>query len=257
MAFGRSGKTATLSLGLAAALLSRPAPARADFQDCLANLQSQAAAQGISAQTFRAATAGISYDEKVLELSQAQPEFKTPIWDYMAALVDEERVDDGKAAMREHAQALVNAESRYGVDRYTIAAVWGVESNFGKNLGKMPLVQSFATLICANHRRRDFFKGELMATLKIIERGDIDPSRLNGSWAGAFGQTQFMPTTYQRLAVDGDGDGRRDLVDSVPDAVASTANFLRVAKWSNGQPWGYEVRVPKGFNAGAAGRRSG
>jgi lytic murein transglycosylase len=256
MAFGRSGKTATLSLGLAAALLSRPAPARADFQDCLANLQSQAAAQGISAQTFRAATAGISYDEKVLELSQAQPEFKTPIWDYMAALVDEERVDDGKAAMREHAQALVNAESRYGVDRYTIAAVWGVESNFGKNLGKMPLVQSFATLICANHRRRDFFKGELMATLKIIERGDIDPSRLNGSWAGAFGQTQFMPTTYQRLAVDGDGDGRRDLVDSVPDAVASTANFLRVAKWSNGQPWGYEVRVPKGFNAGAAGRKN-
>ena len=95
-----------------------------------------------------------------------------------------------------------------------------------------------------------------MATLKIIERGDIDPSRLTGSWAGAFGQTQFMPTTYQRLAVDGDGDGRRDLVDSVPDAVASTANFLRVAKWSNGQPWGYEVRVPKGFNAGAAGRKN-
>jgi lytic murein transglycosylase len=230
--------------------------ARADFQDCLAGLQAQAAAQGISAQTFRAATNGIQYDPKVLELAQAQPEFKTPIWDYMAALVDEERVEDGKAAMRQHAQALANAESRYGVDRHTIAAVWGVESNFGKNLGKMPLVQSFATLICANHRRKDFFKGELMATLKIIERGDIDPSRLNGSWAGAFGQTQFMPTTYQRLAVDGDGDGRRDLVDSVPDAVASTANFLRVAKWQNGQPWGYEVRLPRGFNAGAAGRKN-
>ncbi|KQP73740.1 lytic transglycosylase [Methylobacterium sp. Leaf113] len=256
MAFGRPGKTATLSLGMAAALLSISAPARADFQGCLANLQAQAAAQGISAQTFRAATAGIAHDEKVLELSQAQPEFKTPIWDYMAALVDEERVDDGKAAMRQHAQALANAEARYGVDRHTIAAVWGVESNFGKNLGKMPLVQSFATLICANHRRKDFFKGELMATLKIIERGDIDPSRLNGSWAGAFGQTQFMPTTYQRLAVDGDGDGRRDLVDSVPDAVASTANFLRVAKWNNGQPWGYEVKVPRGFNAGAAGRKN-
>ncbi|MCJ2035106.1 lytic murein transglycosylase [Methylobacterium sp. J-068] len=256
MAFGRSDKTARLTLGLAAALLSTTASARADFQDCLANLQSQAAAQGISAQTFRAATAGIAHDDKVIELSQAQPEFKTPIWDYMAALVDEERVDDGKAAMRQHAQALANAEARFGVDRYTVAAVWGVESNFGKNLGKMPLVQSFATLICANHRRKDFFKGELMATLKIIERGDIDPSRLNGSWAGAFGQTQFMPTTYQRLAVDGDGDGRRDLVDSVPDAVASTANFLRVAKWNNGQPWGYEVRVPRGFNAGAAGRKN-
>ena len=256
MASGRSGKTATFSLGAVAALLTLTGPARADFQDCLAGLQAQAAAQGISAQTFRAATAGITYDPKVIELSQAQPEFKTPIWDYMAALVDEERVDDGKAAMRQHAQALANAEARYGVDRHTIAAVWGVESNFGKNLGKMPLVQSFTTLICANHRRKDFFKGELMATLKIIERGDIDPSRLTGSWAGAFGQTQFMPTTYQRLAVDGDGDGRRDLVDSVPDAVASTANFLRVAKWSNGQPWGYEVKVPRGFNAGAAGRKN-
>ena len=256
MASGRSGTTATFSLGAVAALLTLTGPARADFQDCLAGLQAQAAAQGISAQTFRAATAGIAYDPKVIELSQAQPEFKTPIWDYMAALVDEERVDDGKAAMRQHAQALASAEARYGVDRHTIAAVWGVESNFGKNLGKMPLVQSFTTLICANHRRKDFFKGELMATLKIIERGDIDPSRLTGSWAGAFGQTQFMPTTYQRLAVDGDGDGRRDLVDSVPDAVASTANFLRVAKWNNGQPWGYEVRVPRGFNAGAAGRKN-
>ncbi|GJE15905.1 lytic murein transglycosylase [Methylobacterium marchantiae] len=248
----RAKLTALLCLAGAAAA----GPAQADFRSCLASLQAEAAAQGVSAQTFRAATNGIVFDDKVIELSQAQPEFKTPIWDYMAALVDEERVDDGKAAMKQHAQALANAEARYGVDRYTIAAVWGVESNFGKNLGKMPLVQSFATLICSNHRRAAFFKGELMATLKIIERGDIDPSRLMGSWAGAFGQTQFMPTTYQRLAVDGDGDGRRDLVDSVPDAVASTANFLRVAKWANGQPWGYEVRVPKGFNAGAAGRKN-
>ncbi|WP_246733066.1 lytic murein transglycosylase [Methylobacterium sp. BTF04] len=230
--------------------------ARADFQGCLSGLQSQAAAQGVSAQTFRAATSGISYDDKVIELSQAQPEFKTPIWDYMAALVDDERVDDGKAAMKQHGQALANAEARYGVDRYTIAAVWGVESNFGKNLGKMGLVQSLATLACSGNRRRDFFRGELMATLKIIERGDIAPERLTGSWAGAFGQTQFMPTTYQRLAVDGDGDGRRDVVDSVPDAVASTANFLHVAKWSNGQSWGYEVRLPRGFNAGAAGRKN-
>nr|USU30391.1 lytic murein transglycosylase [Methylobacterium sp. OTU13CASTA1] len=247
---------ATLTALLCLAGATAAPEARADFQDCLAGLQAQAAAQGISAQTFRAATNGIAHDPKVLELAGAQPEFKTPIWDYMAALVDDERVDDGKAAMKQHAQALANAESRYSVDRYTIAAVWGVESNFGKNLGKMPLVQSFATLICANHRRKDFFKGELMATLKIIERGDIDPSRLNGSWAGAFGQTQFMPTTYQRLAVDGDGDGRRDLVDSVPDAVASTANFLRVAKWHNGQPWGYEVRLPRGFNASGAGRKN-
>lgn len=248
----RAKTTALLCLaGLATA-----APARADFESCLAGLQSQAAAQGISAQAFRRATEGIAFDDKVIELSQAQPEFKTPIWDYMAALVDEERVDDGKAAMRQHGQALASAEARYGVDRHTIAAVWGVESNFGKNLGKMPLVQSLATLACSGNRRRDFFRGELMATLKIIERGEIEPARLTGSWAGAFGQTQFMPTTYQRLAVDLDGDGRRDVVDSVPDAVGSTANFLRAAKWSNGQGWGYEVRLPKGFNAGSAGRKN-
>jgi lytic murein transglycosylase len=248
------GQTTAVALALLAGLAT--VPARADFDSCLAGLRSQAVASGISPRAFAAATAGIAYDDKVIELSQAQPEFKMPIWDYMAALVDDERVEDGRAAMRQHADALARAEARYGVDRYTIAAVWGVESNFGKNLGKMPLVQSLATLACSGNRRRDFFRGELMATLKIIDRGDIAPERLTGSWAGAFGQTQFMPTTYQRLAVDGDGDGRRDVVDSVADAVASTANFLHVAKWQNGQPWGYEVRLPSGFNVSAAGRKN-
>ncbi|MET0367168.1 MAG: lytic murein transglycosylase [Methylobacterium sp.] len=249
-----NGQGLAVALSLLAGLSA--APARADFDGCLAGLRAQASAAGISGRAFEAATAGIAYDDKVIELSQAQPEFKTPIWDYMAALVDDERVEDGRAAMRQHADALARAEARYGVDRYTIAAVWGVESNFGKNLGKMPLVQSLATLACSGNRRRDFFRGELMATLKIIDRGDIAPERLTGSWAGAFGQTQFMPTTYQRLAVDGDGDGRRGVGDSVADAVASTANFLRVAKWQNGQPWGYEVRLPSGFNVSAAGRKN-
>lgn len=165
-------------LGLAGMIAA--GPARADFQGCLSGIQAQAASQGVSAQTFRSATAGIAYDDKVIELSQAQPEFKTPIWDYMAALVDDERVEDGRAAMRQHAAALAQAEARYGVDRHTIAAVWGVESNFGKNLGKMPLVQSLATLACSGNRRRDFFRGELIATLKIIERGDIEASRQIG-----------------------------------------------------------------------------
>ncbi|MCJ2011820.1 lytic murein transglycosylase [Methylobacterium sp. J-076] len=243
-----------LALGLLTGLASLPA--RADFDGCLAGIRAQAAVAGVSGRAFEAATSGITYDDKVIELSQAQPEFKTPIWDYMAALVDDERVEDGRAAMRQHGDALARAEARYGVDRYTIAAVWGVESNFGKNLGKTPLVQSLATLACSGNRRRDFFRGELIATLKIIDRGDIAPERLTGSWAGAFGQTQFMPTTYQRLAVDGDGDGRRDVVDSVADAVASTANFLHVAKWQHGQVWGYEVRLPAGFNTSAAGRRN-
>ena len=247
-------QTVVLSLGVYACLAGLPA--RADFEGCLDGIRAQAAAAGVSAQAFRAATAGIGYDDKVIELSQAQPEFKTPIWDYMAALVDDERVEDGRAAMRQHAAALAQAEARYGVDRYTIAAVWGVESNFGKNLGKMSLVQSLATLACSGNRRRDFFRGELIATLKIIERGDIAPDRLTGSWAGAFGQTQFMPTTYQRLAVDLDGDGRRDVVDSVADAVGSTANFLHVAKWQSGQVWGYEVTLPASFSVASAGRKN-
>ncbi|MFC6792467.1 lytic murein transglycosylase [Methylobacterium komagatae] len=249
-----NGTGLALALSLLASVSATPA--LADFDGCLSGIRAQAAAAGVSGRAFEAATSGISYDDKVIELSQAQPEFKTPIWDYMAALVDDERVEDGRAAMRQHADALARAEARFGVDRYTIAAVWGVESNFGKNLGKMPLVQSLATLACSGNRRRDFFRGELIATLKIIDRGDIAPERLTGSWAGAFGQTQFMPTTYQRLAVDGDGDGRRDVVDSVADAVASTANFLHVAKWHNGQPWGYEVRLPSGFNTAAAGRKN-
>jgi len=169
--------------------------------------------------------------------------------------VDEERVADGRAAMRQHGQALAAAESRFGVDRHIIAGVWGVESNFGKDLGGRPLVQSLTTLACYGSRRRDYFRGELFATLKIIQNGDIEPSHLKGSWAGAFGHTQFMPSTFQRLAVDLDGDGRRNIVDSVPDAVGSTANFLRKAGWTSGQPWGFEVRIPDGYG-GPSGRKN-
>jgi lytic murein transglycosylase len=137
-----------------------------------------------------------------------------------------------------------------------IAGVWGVESNFGKDIGGRPLVQSLSTIACYGPRRRDYFKGELMATLKIVQNGDIDASRLQGSWAGAFGHTQFMPSTFQRLAVDGDGDGRRDIMDSVPDALASTANFLKRAGWNDALPWGYEVRLPAGFRSSLLGRKS-
>jgi lytic murein transglycosylase len=242
---------ATLSFALLAA-----APAMADFRGCLGDLRAQAAAKGVSGQTYDAVTSGLEPDMKIFELMDNQPEFKTPIWDYVAALVDEERVVDGRAAMRQHGGALAGAESRYGVDRHIIVGVWGVESNFGKDIGGRSLIQSLATLSCIPNRRQGYFRGELMAALKIVEAGEIDASRLKGSWAGAFGHTQFMPSTYQRLAVDGDGDGRRDVVDSVPDAVASTANFLRKAGWSSGVPWGYEVRLPQNFAAGAAGRKN-
>jgi lytic murein transglycosylase len=232
-------------------------PAAAQFDSsCLSGLRSLAEAAGISGATFDNAMRSLAPDKSVLEAMDSQPEFKTPIWDYMAALVDDERVADGRAAMRQWGSALAAAESRYKVDRHTIAAVWGVESNFGKDIGGRPLVQSLATIACYGSRRRDYFRGELFATLKIIQNGDIDARRLTGSWAGAFGHTQFMPSTFHRLAVDLDGDGRRDVVGSVPDALGSTANFLHKAGWSPERPWGYEVRLPAGFNAALAGRKN-
>ena len=245
-----------VALIFAGLLATAPAFAQADFRSCLSGLKAQAASRGVSAEAFEAAVRGIQPDMKILELMDSQPEFKTEIWDYLSALVDDQRVVDGKAALRQWGPALAQAEARYGVDRHVIAGVWGVESDFGKNFGDRPLVQSLATLSCYAPRRQAYFTGELMATLKIVQDGDIDPSLLKGSWAGAFGHTQFMPSTFQRLAVDGDGDGRRDVVSSVPDAVASTANFLRKAGWSDGLPWGYEVRLPAGFNPGLAGRRA-
>jgi lytic murein transglycosylase len=232
-----------------------PAQAQSEAA-CLSNLRGQAAGRGISAAVFDSATRGFTPDLKILELQNNQPEFKTPIWDYLGALVDEERVQDGRTAMRQWGQALAQAEARHGVDRHVIAGVWGVESNFGKDIGGRPLVQSLATLSCYGSRRREYFAGELMATLKIIQNGDIRPDALRGSWAGAFGHTQFMPSTFQSLAVDGDGDGRRDIVESVPDAVASTANFLRKAGWQSNLPWGYEVRLPRGFASANLGRKN-
>jgi len=239
---------------LATLLLAFATPAHADFASCVASLRSEAAGQGISANALEAAFAGLQPDMKVLEFQKDQPEFKTPIWDYLAALVDDERVADGKAAMARYSGALAKAEERFGVDRHIIAAVWGVESNFGTAMGKRPLVQSLATLSCFGERA-SYFRDELMATLKIINHGDIAADRLTGSWAGAFGQTQFMPSTYLRLAVDLDGDGRRDIVDSVPDALGSTANFLAKAGWQSGLPWGFEVKLPAGYS-GPSGRKN-
>lgn len=224
-----------------------------DFRACLAGLKSEAASKGIAAATFEKATRGLEPDMKVLEFLDFQPEFKTPIWDYLAALVDDERITDGRAMLKQYAALLASAQQKYGVDPATVVAVWGVESDYGRAIGKRPLVQSLATLSCYG-RRQQFFRGELMATLTILQRGDVNPDHLVGSWAGAFGHTQFMPSTYLRNAVDHDGDGRADLVDSIPDALGSTANYLKKAGWVPGQVWGFEVILPQGFNASLAGR---
>ena len=229
--------------------------ADADFTRCLDQLRAPARAAKVQDEAFSRFTQGLQPDMSVIEKLNYQPEFKLPIWDYLAALVDDERVADGQARLAEHAEVLARVQQRHGVDPATVVAVWGVESNFGRNFGSYPLVQALGTLSCYG-RRQAFFRGEFYATLRILQSGDIAPERLVGSWAGAFGHTQFMPSTFERLAVDGDGDGRRDLIDNTADALASTANFLKRAGWQAGQPWGFEVKLPEGFNASGEGRRS-
>ena len=240
---------------LAASVATLAAPsARAEFSECVGGLRAEAEREGISRETLDRAFRGLQPDMKVLDFQKQQPEFKTPVWDYVDGLVDDDRVADGKAAMARQASALARAEERYGVSRTMLAAIWGVESNFGQEMGKRPLVQSLTTLACFGERA-NYFRSELMATLKIIDRGDVPAEKLNGSWAGAFGQTQFMPSTFLRLAVDFEGDGRRDIVDSADDALASTANYFKKSGWRSGVPWGFEVKLPPGYS-GPSGRKA-
>src|SRR5690606_13947027 len=185
----------------------------------------------------------------------AGPEFRTPMGAYLAALVDGDRIEDGRAMLERDADTLAAVERRFGVDPATVVAVWGVESNYGRNFGKLSLVRSLATLSCFG-RRQSYCQGEFLTVLRIAQEGHVEPGRLVGSWAGAFGHTQFMPSTFMSTAVDFDGDGRRDIVGSVPDALASTANFLRRAGWRRGESWGFEVRLPADFNTSVTGRTS-
>jgi membrane-bound lytic murein transglycosylase B len=179
----------TRSAAIVVATLLSALPARAAFDDCLAGLRSSALSKGVSASTFDRATRGLEPDMSVIERMNNQPEFKTPIWDYLATLNDEEKVAEGQQMLRRHAATLAAAEARFGVDRHTIVAVWGVESDYGKSGGTMPLVQALATGACYAPRRQGFFRDELVSTLKIIERGDLEARDLKGSWAGAFGHT--------------------------------------------------------------------
>lgn len=226
-----------------------------NFQSCLANLRSQAVAAGVSGTTYDRYTQNLTPDYSVIDKLNYQPEFSTPIWDYLSGLVDEERVELGKQKLAQYRDVLNRASQTYGVPPETIVAVWGVESNFGDISGKYPLLQALGTLSCEG-RRQSYFRTEFFATMRILQRGDLTEDQLKGSWAGAFGHTQFMPSTYERLAVDFDGDGRRDLVSSTVDALASTANFLNKAGWQAGMPWGFEIRVPQGMSIDGEGRRS-
>ena len=249
-------RAAAISVVLASAWLAPRAWAQStDLSACMAELRPAARTGRVSDATWVRHTSGLQADFSVIEKLNFQPEFRMAIWDYMSALVDEERVTDGAARLSEQRQTLARAEQRFGVDPATVVAVWGVESNFGQTFGKYPLVQALGTLSC-HGRRQSFFRGEFFAALRILQAGHIAPERLVGSWAGAFGHTQFMPTTFERLAVDFDGDGRADLMDSSVDALGSTANFLARAGWQSGLPWGLEVKLPAGISLAGEGRRS-
>lgn len=226
-----------------------------NFQNCLANLRTQAINKGVNAANYDRYTQNLTPDYSVIEKLNYQPEFSMPIWDYISGLVDEERVQVGKQQLAQHNQTLRRVELAYGVPADVVVAVWGVESNFGDISGKYPLLQALGTLSCEG-RRQNYFRGEFFAAMRILQRGDVAEPELKGSWAGAFGHTQFMPSTYEELAVDFDGDGRRNLVSSTSDALASTANFLKKRGWQTGQPWGFEVRLPNDMSISGENRRN-
>jgi lytic murein transglycosylase len=221
--------------------------AAANFRSCIEGLWPLAARRGVSRAVFDSQTAALTPDLRIMDLLDAQPEFTKSFWDYLDILVNNQRIENGRALLAQHRATFDAAEKAYGVDRHIVAAIWGVESNYSTAIGDRSVVRSTATLACIG-RRQDYFREEFLSALEILARGDVRAEHLKGSWAGAFGPTQFMPTSFKRFAVDFDGDGRRDVVDSIPDLIASTANNLKKDGWVNGQSWGYEVVVPKGFN---------
>jgi lytic murein transglycosylase len=221
--------------------------AAAEFGSCIEAMWPDAARRGITRENFERFTAGLTPDLSIMDKLDAQPEFTKAPWDYLDLLVSDDRIARGRELLAQYAPTFAAVERAYGVDRTIIAAIWGVESNYGTLGGDRPVIRSTATLACVG-RRRDYFREEFLSALEILQHGDIAPDRLVGSWAGAFGPTQFMPTSFKRYAVDFDGDGRRDVVDSIPDVLASTANNLKLDGWVGGETWGYEVVLPQQFN---------
>lgn len=219
----------------------------ASFQQWLQNFRRHAASEGISEATLRNALDNVRYRERVIELDRFQPEFVRPIWEYLDTAVSSTRIDNGREKLADHRDTAMEMQQRFGVPAEIIVAIWGIESNYGSNFGDFSTLEALATL-AYDGRRRDFARGELMAALRIIDQGDIAADQMKGSWAGAMGHTQFIPSSFEAYAVDGDGNGQRDIWGSIPDVMASTANYLARAGWQTGQPWGAEVRLPEGFD---------
>lgn len=247
-----------IGLSLAVLLPSTSAFADAGFRQWVAGFRATAVQNGVSGKIYDLAFRGIDApDPVVLEKARYQPEFTAPAWDYFDNRVHDESIATGREMARKWKPWLDRIEQRYGVDRNILLAIWSMESNYGKILERddvmRSVVRSLATLGYADKKRAKFARTQLIAALKILQTGDIDESHLSGSWAGAMGHTQFIPTSYQAYAVDMDGNGRRDIWNSVPDALATAANLLHKNGWQQGRTWGYEVRLPEGrkFPAGS------
>src|SRR6476661_3878962 len=234
-------------LALAAACLPQEASAAQTFAQWVERFWPVARAAGITRATYDRAFKGMTPDPKVIEAANFQPEYVKPIGEYIDRVVSDKRIAAGKQKLEENKALLDVLEKRYGVDRHIIVAIWGLESNYGTQPGDMNVIRSLATLAYYS-TKASFARQQLITALKIVQRGDIPVEQMNGSWAGAMGHTQFIPTTYQSFAVDYDGDGKRDIWNDVPDALASTASYLKVSGWRPGESWGYEVSLPKGFN---------
>lgn len=225
------------------------------FQTWVRDFRARALAAGIAPATFEAAFAGVHLDEGIVTKDRNQNEFSKQIWDYLDTAVSEQRVENGKQALTRQNRVLTAIEERYRVDKEVVAAIWGLESAYGSYRGTTPVIEALAVL-AYDGRRAGFFETQLIAALRILEHGDVTLDRFTGSWAGAMGHTQFMPTSWAEYAVDFQGDGKRDIWSDDPaDALASTASYLERHGWVAGQPWGMEVTLPEGFDYRLTGER--
>jgi membrane-bound lytic murein transglycosylase B len=233
-----------------------PAGAATDsFQGFLAGLRAEARRAGIAAATLDRAFAGVQPNQKVLERDRHQPEFTMTFAQYRALLITDQRISNGRAAWQQNRSLLARVQDRFGVEPEVIVGIWGLESSFGAGMGDFHVVEALATLAWEG-RRASFFRGELMAALRILDNGDVTPARMTGSYAGAMGQPQFMPSSYLRYAVDFEGHGRRDIWGSKPDVLGSIANYLARSGWRSGETWGQAVTLPAGFDTASAGREN-
>jgi membrane-bound lytic murein transglycosylase B len=241
---------------LAAAIpvvLAGPAWAADGFQGFLTGVRAEGLRSGIAPSTLDRALSGLQPNQKVLDHYNHQPEFTLSWAQYRALVVTDQRAINGKAAVRQNAAIIQAVQDRYGVGTGVVVGIWGLESSFGQKTGDYPVIQALATLAWQT-KRAAFFRSELIAALRILDSGDVTPGRMTGSYAGAMGQPQFMPTSYLRYAVDFEGNGRRDIWGSKADTLASIANYLAKAGWRSGPGWGEQVTVPATFNPGLAGR---